>query len=124
MAAPRRQKPPHDETVGATLRWEYQTMRCTKSRCLLVLAAWTMTGSASFAELIFDWTNRNSAGFDAAEAAVMDAAFQIWRDALPTPEPRTMALDIARAELSDAAASAYNFRFDQLGNPSGANIKI
>jgi len=92
----------------------------------LVAVLWMILVSSltCHAQLTFDWTNRNSAGFTQAEELVVDAAFQTWEALLPTPESRIIAVDFFKTPLPDALGQAFNFASDPLGNPVGATIEI
>ena len=100
-------------------------MRRSTIFCVLIAVLWSMGFAVCQAELIFDWTNRGTAGFSPSEELVIDTAFEIWDGLLPTPESRTVALEIAREILPDGVAgAAFNFQSDPLGNPVGASIEI
>ena len=76
------------------------------------------------ADLSFDWINRATSGFASAEEAVIDAAFSIWQDALPTPTTRNLEVEINTDLLTGALGMTTDFRYDALGNPVGASVII
>jgi hypothetical protein len=66
------------------------------------LASWQLGIGVCRSALVFDWANRATAGFSAAEEAVIDASFNLWATVLPAPESRTVSLTIGREPLGDA----------------------
>jgi hypothetical protein len=91
---------------------------------LLIIVIWGAMAGTCHGELTFDWSNRVSAGFTAAEEGVFDAAFAHWASVLPTPEPRTMTLNITRIAIPDAFGQTFDIVYDMLGNPTSASIEI
>jgi subtilisin-like proprotein convertase family protein len=101
-------------------RW-YRRFVTVTTACFV---GWHSSAEVTRSELIFDWINRATSGFAADEQGVIDASFNLWGALLPTSEPRSISLTIARESLNNALGSAANFAYDPFGNALGATITI